>query len=271
MIREVSAAAALALTLTLVGTAGAVTPGETNPLTIMRGVAARDEGDRQSARMTMVVVPSAGRKVTRAIRLSRIGLGGVNKRLLLFESPAEERNTGLLVFDYDAPDRADDQWLYLPSLRKATRIANSEKSSSFMGSDFSYSDLTKQSADSYDYKLLKATTTVNGEESWLIQATPKNADIRSQTGYLTVQLWVSKSKLMVLQVKAQLSGSRTKLIKFDDIRQVDGVWIAHKLAARTMRGSSVESTTFLTLTDVKLKDTSMAEGDFTLQRLERGL
>jgi outer membrane lipoprotein-sorting protein len=264
-------AATLALTFTSVGTAGAVPRGETNPLAIMRDVAARDEGDRQSARMTMVVVPSAGRKVTRAIRLFRMKLADVNKRLLLFESPADERNTGLLVFDYEATNRPDDQWLYLPSLRKATRIANSEKSSSFMGSDFTYSDLTKQSADSYDYQLLKPTTTVNGEEAWLIQARPRNAAVRSQTGYLAVQLWVSKSKLMVLQVKAQLSGSRTKLIKFDDIRQVDGIWIAHKLAARTMRGASVESTTFLTLTDVKLKDTSMAEGDFTLQRLERGL
>ena len=61
---------------------------------------------------------------------------------MIFESPSDVQNTGLLSVDYDGA-KDDDQWLYLPSLHKATRISSGDKSGSFMGTDFTYSDMTQ--------------------------------------------------------------------------------------------------------------------------------
>ncbi|MEA3415030.1 MAG: outer membrane lipoprotein-sorting protein [Thermodesulfobacteriota bacterium] len=57
----------------------------------------------------------------------------------------------LLAFDYDDPDKDDDQWLYLPALKKTKRIASTDKSDSFMGSDLTYSDMTSRNLEDYDY------------------------------------------------------------------------------------------------------------------------
>lgn len=252
--------------------AAGVTSSEKDAGKIMRSVEARNEGQRLSSRMQMVVVPSSGRKVTRKMRNFRLAGDDMAKRVLLFESPADERNTGLLIFDYEDRDRSDDQWLYLPSLRKSTRISGGDKSGAFMGSDFTFSDMTKQHAANYTYKLLKPSAKVGKEDCWLIEARPKTDRIKSETGYLKSELWVSKDKLMVVQIKAWVSsGKKIKLIKLDDIRNVDGVWVPHKLAARTMRGAKVESTTFLTVSDVKANDGALKDGDFTQRRLEQGL
>ena len=56
------------------------------------------------------------------------------------------KNTGFLTYDYDASGKDDDQWLYLPALGKTKRIASSDQSGAFMGSDFNYSDLIGQYA-----------------------------------------------------------------------------------------------------------------------------
>ena len=74
-------------------------------------------------------------------------------------------DTGFLTYDYDDPVRDDDQWLYLPALKKTKRIATGDKSGSFMGSDFSYADLTSRELDRYDFRLMKQAE-VNGVAVW---------------------------------------------------------------------------------------------------------
>ena len=65
------------------------------------------------------------------------------RQLMMFESPADVRNTGMLSIDYKDGNKDDDQWLYLPSLNKSTRISSGDKSGSFMGTDLSYADMTR--------------------------------------------------------------------------------------------------------------------------------
>ena len=75
-----------------------------------------------------------------------------------------------LTVDYDAGNKVDDQWLFMPKMKKMTRISSSRKSGSFMGSDLSFSDMTQQAVDQYSYKLLKANAIVRGEAAWVIEA-----------------------------------------------------------------------------------------------------
>jgi hypothetical protein len=191
---------------------------------------------------------------------------------MLFESPAEDRGTGLLSIDYDDGAKDDDQWLFLPSLAKSTRISGSGKSGSFLGSDLSYADMTQKDPKNYEYKLIEQDAKVGGESCWLIEATPKTAKEKEETGYVKSHVWVSKDKLMPLQVKAWVAaGKKLKLLKFADIEKVDGTWTAKKLMVRTMSGDKAESTTILTWAGLRYNDPDVKADDFTERRLEKGL
>ncbi len=256
----------------LPATAAAVTPDETNARKIMDAVENRPDGDKQTSRLVMVVKDAAGRERKRAVRSQRLDFAGGTKSLMLFEKPADVRNTGLLSIDYDDGRKDDDQWLYLPSLRKSTRIASSDKSGSFMGTDLSYADMTSQDPDNYDYAIVKQSVTVDGDDCWQIEARPNNARTKRETGYVKTHAWISKSKLMPLKVKAWVKeGKKLKYIKFADVRKIDGIWVAHKILAQTKRGKAIESKTVIAFKDIKFNVSSVKESDFTQRRLEQGL
>ena len=111
--------------------------------------------------------------------------GKTEKRIYRFLSPADVQGTGVLVFDYEA--KADDVWIYLPALRKTRRIVSSQRSQSFMGSEFSYGDLNIPALDDFNYKLVKEEP-FGGEACCVIDATPKSKDDRRGRGLLEEDL-----------------------------------------------------------------------------------
>ena len=93
----------------------------------------------------------------------------IGTRLLFFLSPADVRGTGFLSHDFAEAARDADQWLYLPALRRVKRIAATDKSASFMGSDLTFADLTRRDLDAFDYRLL-GTSKVRDAAVWQIEA-----------------------------------------------------------------------------------------------------
>lgn len=249
-----------------------VAPTETNARAIMEAVHVRSTGDRLSARMQMTILDPSGSKRVRVVQTMSKKFPGGTRQLILFESPADVRGTGLLTVDYDAGGKVDDQWLYLPSLHKPTRISSGDKSGAFMGSDISFADMTKQDPAQYDFKLVQGDAKVGGEAAWLIESRPKTKKAQEETGYVKSLVWVSKDKLMVLQVKSWVrKGRKLKFMKFSKVRQVGGVWFAHKISARTTQAKQVLSTTVLSFAGVKMDDPAVEDADFTTRRLEQGL
>jgi len=254
------------------GSAWAIDPGETDPVAIMKAVDTQAEGDRVKSRLAIKVSDSAGRERTRVVQSRTMKFEGGTKQMMLFEKPADVRNTGFLSMDYDDGAKDDDQWLYLPSLRKSTRISSSDKSGSFMGTDLSYADMTRQDPKDYTYKILKQSVKVGGDDCWLLEAKPKTAKAKRETGYIQSHVWVSKSKLAPLMSKSWLTeGRRMKFIKFSDFKKLAGVWFPHKILAQTKRGKEVESRTAIVFTAIQLDQADVTEGDFTQRRLEQGL
>ncbi|MEE2961612.1 MAG: outer membrane lipoprotein-sorting protein [Myxococcota bacterium] len=225
-----------------------------------------------SGTLQILTKDHANRERRRTMRVINRRFEASTKTLMQFESPTDVRNTGLLSVDYDSGDKTDDQWLYLPSLKKATRISTRQRSGSFMGTDFTYADMTRSDPNHFDYKMLDANASVDGEPCWKIEARPKTEKAKSETGYLKTEAWISKSKKFVLQVKAWvIRGKRLKQIKFSDIEAKGKSFVAKKLFARTLKGKKVESTTVMTYTNLKLDDPSILESSFQIQVLERGL
>jgi hypothetical protein len=250
----------------------AVSPDSTDAREIMEAVEAREGFNNSMFRLGITITDSGGRERTRQVQVRTMKFDGGSSQLVLFESPADLRNTGLLSIDYDDGSKDDDQWLYLPSVGRTTRIASADKSGSFMGTDLTYADMTRKDPGAYDYRIVEQSADVDGEECWLIEATPKTEKEQSETGYAKTQVWVSKTRLMPLQVKAWvIDGKRFKYTKLGDIRQVEGEWVAHQVTVRTVRNGEVESASTLVTSEMAVNSDQVTEQDFTEQRLERGL
>lgn len=261
-----------AISLLVTGQALALDPSTTDAKVIAQAVEDRDAGDRGTANATLKLIDQNGKERARRMRQMSMKFAGGRKTRMFFESPADVRNTGFLSVDYDAGDKDDDQWLYLPSLHRSTRIAGADKSGSFMGSDLTYADMTKRDTSDYDYTIIEQSVKVDGEDCWLIESKPRSEAEKKETGYLKTQAWISKSKLVRMQVKAWvIEGKKIKYMKFGDLRQVDGIWVAHSLSVRTVRGTQVESSTVLELSDVKFNQAAVDANQFAEKRLEQGL
>ena len=165
---------------------------------IMEKVDARDDGDNQTANMEMVLIDKRGKERFREIRTFSKDMDKDTFRLMFFVSPADVKHTGFLTYDYDNPERDDDQWLYLPALKKTKRIASSDKSGSFMGSDLNYSDMTSRNLEDFDF-VLKDELDVNGHPAWLIESIPRTKKVVKETGYSKSLLFVRQDNFYVIR------------------------------------------------------------------------
>ena len=228
-----------------------VSADSTDAQAIMKAVEARPRADRTKGQMVLRIKDRTGRTRERSVRSWSIDVAGAQRQLMVFDKPADVSGTSLLSIDYDDASFDDDQWLFLPSLKKTTRISSGDRSGSFMGTDLSYSDMTRADISQYEYKILKQSVTVGNEECWLIESRPKTQKAKDETGYVKVNLWVSKSKLLALQMKAWVrEGRKLKYIKFDDFKMLGGQWTTQKISARTVRGRSVQSMTVIQFLDM---------------------
>ncbi len=110
-------------------------------------------GDNQST-LKMILRNAAGQESTREIRNKTLEVANDgDKSLNIFDHPRDVKGTAFLSFSH--PVGADDQWLYLPALKRVKRIASRNKSGPFMGSEFAYEDISSFEVEKYTYKFLR--------------------------------------------------------------------------------------------------------------------
>src|SRR5262249_30341131 len=152
---------------------------------IARRVNERDEGHQVSRAMAMELVEKDGSSRTRLTRSFRRDFGDERRSVLFFEDPPNLKGTALLSFDYAQRNRQDDQWLYLPALRRARRIATSERGRAFLGTDFSFEDMRKEtrlSLDDYRWRTA-GSEEVEGRRCWVLEGIPVDDATARQLGY----------------------------------------------------------------------------------------
>jgi outer membrane lipoprotein-sorting protein len=257
---------------TLVASAHAFDPSTTDPVKIVNAASESQVPSNSLARMKMTIKDSAGtRERVMSLRTKRYPDSA--KAVILAEAPADLRDTGFLTVSYKEPSRTDEHWVYLPKLRRVSRVANSGKADPVLGSDFTQSDLTLSSRDSneFSHKLIDAAGKVDNQDCWIIEAVPRKAATKSETGYDKMLLWISKEKLALLQFKAWLvDGKRIKYFKATDLRSVNGIWTPHRLNMRTLEGSTLISESLIEYLSVINNSSEVSDSDFTQQRLEQG-
>ena len=236
---------------------------------IMDKVNARDDGDNQVSTMEMVLIDARGNQRVRSMQSYRKDKGPDSLSLIFFLTPADVEGTGFLSYDYDAEGKDDDQWLYLPALRKSKRIASSDKSGSFMGSDFNYADMTRPDLNDFTFTLQKEEE-VEGHRTWRIEAVPIKPETAEETGYAKSVLWVRQDNhVLIRAVRFVNKSPRLKFMQVSKLELIDGVWVAREMQMTTKEGKRTVHTTVLRLKDVRFNQ-PLTEDTFTLRRMEKG-
>ena len=237
---------------------------------IMEKVDARNDGDNQTADMEMVLIDKKGKERFREIRTFSKDVDADTFRLMFFISPADVRETGFLTYDYDNPERDDDQWLYLPALKKTKRIASSDKSGSFMGSDLNYSDMTSRNLADYDFSL-KEELDVQGFPVWLIESTPRSKKVIEETGYSKSLLFVRQDNFYIVRAIHWVNdGGYLKYVDVKRLEQIDGIWMGTEMHVFKKKGNLLIHKTALRWKNVRFNQ-KLEDDLFTIRRLEKGL
>lgn len=267
--RKIAVFALLLFLLSLLLPAALCAADDPRARAIMERVDGRDDGDNRVCDMQMRLIDRSGGERLRRLRSYSRDRGRDTLELMFFLYPAEVERAGFLTWDYRDAGRDDDQWLFLPALRKTKRIASADKSGSFMGSDFSYTDLTRPALDDYDYTL-EQEMEVRGYKVWVIRAVPRTREVVERTGYEKYLLLVRQDNLVVVRSVAWIAGSGD--LKYMDVKKlerIDGIWVATEIDMATRRGRETRHRTVLTLSDVRF-DQPLTEDFFSVRQLEKG-
>jgi hypothetical protein len=202
---------------------------------IMDKVATTKKLDGSEAAIKMTLIDEKGGKRERELSsATKLFDGGkTEKRVFRFLSPATEKGTGFLVFDYEA--KPDDAWIYLPAIRKTRRILSSNSGQQFMGSQFTYGDLNTPTLDDYTYELLKEEPCAGGT-CYVIDATPKSKETAAADGYSKRTYSVSKSSFVPLKILYYApDGKLQKEMIGSEVKVLD----AKKKRARTLKNEMI--------------------------------
>jgi len=219
--------------------------------------------------MDMILTDKRNKKRQRIMKVFSKDFGKDIYSLMFFVKPADVKDTSFLTYDYDGA-KDDDQWLYLPALHKTKRIASSDKSGSFMGSDFSYADMTKPEIDNYNYKLLKEQD-INNHKTWLIESIPKTKKIIDEYGYKKSILFVRQDNYVIIRsVHWVNEGNKHKYMEIKKIELIDKIWTPLEVSMITKKGKVFAHKTILKYNDIKYNQ-NVDKDIFTVRRMEKGL
>lgn len=238
---------------------------------IMKKVDDRYTGDTSSSDGTLVLIDKRDRQRVRELKMYSIENDEVDKSILFFRSPSDVKNTAYMSFDWKDDAKEDDSWLFLPALQKINRVASSDESGAFMGSDFSYADINGLDYPDFSYSMENPSDPVDGKDCWVIKSTPINASVIDDTGYTESVSWVRKDIYMIVKAVIQVEkGKRTKYFSATDINEIDGIWTAQTLQMVTTRRDKREHSSVFKINNIEYNK-GVDESLFDTQAMQRGI
>ena len=214
-----------------------------------------------SSTMTMNLINKRGDVVTRKLRFKRLEVpDDGDKSIAVFESPRDVK--GVAILSYAHKVAADDQWLYLPALKRVKRIASKNKSGPFLGSEFSFEDFSFQEVEKYDYVYLKEEKYLNNL-CYVIERRP----LDPYSGYTKQLVWIDKENYLVQKIHHfDRKSFHLKTQLFKDYRKYEGFfWQPHEIE---MINHQNGKKSILIFDDVVLKS-GFTDRDFSQNSLKR--
>jgi hypothetical protein len=231
---------------------------------IIRSSRDRITADTVSSRSRMVINAKDGTTGERMIdQYSKDGPNG-SRTMIVFQRPASVAGTRFLTMENAGG--AEDRWIFLPSLGKVRRIAASEGSGSFMGTDFSYDDISSASRDAdLDTHTILREETYTGKACYVIESRPKDTSYQ----YSRMVQWLDKDTKIVHKIELydrRNTPSLVKRVEMKEIKEIQG-----RLTPTVTTITTVATGTSTTIyTDILKYDDPIPEGVFTTAYLESG-
>jgi outer membrane lipoprotein-sorting protein len=213
------------------------------------------------AKMYMKLYNAAGQESRREMLMRFLEVPeDADKTLITFHFPRDIKGTGLLTFEHI--ERGDDQWLYLPAVKRVKRIASENKSGSFVGSEFSYEDISSTKPEKYTYNYLREDMH-DGKPVWVTERFPK----AESSGYTKIVSWVDQSNFQT--VKQEFFDRKGALLKEQYVKgltlYLDKYWRPREV---TMDNLQTKKKTILEFLQWEFQQ-GLRESLFTKRSLER--
>jgi outer membrane lipoprotein-sorting protein len=249
----------IAIAILFLAAAAAFAQSALEIMTVSRN---RITADTVSTRARMVITAKDGSTTERLVDQYTSTAGDVTKTVVIFQKPASVANTRFLTIS--TKGKPADQWIFLPSLGKVRRIAASEGSASFMGTDLSYDDLSSADRDVEldNYAILKEES-LAGAPCWVIESKPKDASYQ----YSRMVAWVEKATHIALKMELyDRKGTLVKLMEMGGVKEIQG-----RLTPTVTKMTSIQAKTSTTITmDILKYDDPIPAGVFTERFLLTG-
>ncbi|MFZ5800183.1 MAG: outer membrane lipoprotein-sorting protein [Candidatus Omnitrophota bacterium] len=200
-------------------------------------------GDDMRAKVLMELINKEGQKRIRELTMLRKDYeeGGKQKYFMYFHKPSDVKDTTFMVYKY--PDRDDDRWLFIPSINLVKRIAANDKYSSFVGSDFTYEDVSGRKPDEDKHTLLRKEA-LNGKDCFVIESMPLGA-----SEYTKRISWIDETNFLPL--KEEFYDKQNELYRqfeAQEIKDINGILTVTK---RVMKNIKTGHRTEVTLQEVE--------------------
>ena len=184
-------------------------------------------GNDMRARVQMKLVNPEGQVRERDMTMLRINVGasGEQRYYMYFHGPADVKGTSFLVWKY--PNRDSDRWIYIPALHLVKRIAADDKRSSFVGSDFTYEDVSGRNVGDENHVFLRKEE-FGGRPTYVIESKPKTV-----VDYSRRLSWIDQERWLPLKEEYYDAGNKLlRVFTADKVEQVGKYWT---VTARTMK------------------------------------
>jgi predicted RND superfamily exporter protein len=234
---------------------------------VITNVNAVPEGEQLTRTLTMTLTDKRGKQRTRTTISYRKNYADEKRTAMYYLAPANVRDTAFLLWDKYDPQAQDEQWLFIPALRKVRRVSASDRGDYFLGTDFTYEDIkldSRLNITDYNYQLVEITGNATQMQ---LSATAKSAEVAAELGYNRTLITINKANWVITRIEFwDTNDAPLKTLTASDIRQVDGIWTRHELL---MENSQTGHTTLLKFNDVDYA-TPISDRLFTRQALARG-
>jgi len=237
---------------------------------IMQALAARPEGTSADRTVRIKLIDRNGGTREQLARAVRKNVADGRRMAIFYLAPANIRGTSFLVFDYSAPDVANDQWLYLPALRKVRRIPASDRGDYFLGTDLTFDEIRNDNrvtlAD-WQFRWV-ARGHVDGVDCEVIEGSAATEQIARELGYARARWCVDERILIARRIEYwDRNGVLLKTLANREPKLIDEVWSASRIEVsnhKTGHGTVLqfESSRF---------DGQVPDALLTQQQMERGL
>jgi len=233
-----------------------------NAQEIARAARDRVHADTVSTRARMVITDKSGGTTERLVDQYSATVNGADSTVVVFQKPASVAGTRFLTVQN--PGKPEDRWIFLPALGKVRRISAGEGSGSFMGTDFSYDDVSLMDRDiDLDTYTMVREESLDGKSCWVIEARPKDAGYQ----YSRMLLWIDKGNSVSWKIEMyDKKDTLVKTLAIDKVRDIQGRLTPVQTTVRSVQAGS----STVLFVDIMKYDEKIPASVFTIRFLETG-